>query len=407
MSQDTNIENLIINKLTKAQYENIENPDPTQLYFITDEVISSTDVTNALGYTPYNSSNPNGYTSNVGTVTSVNNIQPDTNGNVAISTRNVGEVITSTLPLTDAGLHLLDGSLLQYGIYKEFIDYIADLYAEKPNANYFCTESEWQSSVTQYGVCGKFVYSPNDNTVRLPKITGIIEGTTDLSALGELVEAGLPNITGELDYIDRNTNVAGQGLAGAFYDNGLGVFTGSTASNGRSNIGFDASRSSSLYKNNFNKVQPQTVKLLYYIVIATSTKTDVQVDIDKVATDLNGKADTDLTNTTDTGYNKMAGASMPSDKYIDLTLGASGTTYRAPANGWYTLGKNPTAQNQYISMGNINSQIVATIWSTSAQAVRAFVPVLKNDIVIVEYTANGTTEYFRFIYAQGSESEAS
>lgn len=47
--------------------------------------ISSSDVTIALGYTPYNSSNPDGYTSNVGTVTSVNNTSPDANGNVAIS----------------------------------------------------------------------------------------------------------------------------------------------------------------------------------------------------------------------------------------------------------------------------------------------------------------------------------
>jgi len=61
MAQDTNVENLIINKLTKAQYESITNPDPTQLYFITDEVISSADVINALGYTPYNATNPAGY----------------------------------------------------------------------------------------------------------------------------------------------------------------------------------------------------------------------------------------------------------------------------------------------------------------------------------------------------------
>ena len=33
--------------------------------------ISSSDVTTALGYIPYNSSNPNGYTSNIGTITSV------------------------------------------------------------------------------------------------------------------------------------------------------------------------------------------------------------------------------------------------------------------------------------------------------------------------------------------------
>lgn len=46
--------------------------------------ISSSDVTTALGYTPYNSSNPSGYTSNVGTVTSVNNVEP-VNGNVTLS----------------------------------------------------------------------------------------------------------------------------------------------------------------------------------------------------------------------------------------------------------------------------------------------------------------------------------
>ena len=45
--------------------------------------ITSTDVTTALGYTPYDSSNPAGYTNNVGTVTSVNNVQP-VNGNVTI-----------------------------------------------------------------------------------------------------------------------------------------------------------------------------------------------------------------------------------------------------------------------------------------------------------------------------------
>ena len=47
--------------------------------------ITSSDVTTALGYTPYNSSNPSGYTTNVGTVTSVNNTQPDSNGNVTIT----------------------------------------------------------------------------------------------------------------------------------------------------------------------------------------------------------------------------------------------------------------------------------------------------------------------------------
>lgn len=46
--------------------------------------ITSSDVTTALGYTPYDSSNPSGYTTNTGTVTSVNNVSP-VNGNVTLS----------------------------------------------------------------------------------------------------------------------------------------------------------------------------------------------------------------------------------------------------------------------------------------------------------------------------------
>lgn len=54
--------------------------------------LASGDITTALGYTPYNSSNPAGYTSNIGTVTSVNNTSPDGNGNVSIS---VGDTLPS------------------------------------------------------------------------------------------------------------------------------------------------------------------------------------------------------------------------------------------------------------------------------------------------------------------------
>lgn len=46
--------------------------------------INSSDVITALGYTPYDSSNPNGYTTNTGTVTSVNNVSP-VSGNVTLS----------------------------------------------------------------------------------------------------------------------------------------------------------------------------------------------------------------------------------------------------------------------------------------------------------------------------------
>ena len=63
--------------------------------------ITSSDVTTALGYTPYDNTNPNGYTSNVGTVTSVNNTNPDANGNVSLSIPTVND---ATITITQGGV---------------------------------------------------------------------------------------------------------------------------------------------------------------------------------------------------------------------------------------------------------------------------------------------------------------
>ena len=354
---------------------------------------------------------------------------------INLGVRNIGEVFPALLPVTDAGAHLLDGSLiLGGGIYQGFVDYIANLYnanrtlatvvvrpiaisegyelgsnsddtytaisnnsfntGDSPHyigyyastsgessssssspdehgividdpididpiclptnteitfnnlgifdytfgdvtitfqilfdqctytgaiPNYFCTESEWQTSVSTYGSCGKFVYDSVNNTVRLPKVSDILQGTTDITALGNLIQAGLPvpshthtrgsmNITGTVDSL-RSGSGWWRTYTGCFYNTGVnGERDQTNGGSQQANIGFDASRNwtgstsqpnglPSIYGNS-STVQPQTIKVLYYIVIANSTKTEIQSDIDEIATDLNGKADVDLTNVT-------------------------------------------------------------------------------------------------------------
>lgn len=65
--------------------------------------ITSGDVTTALGYTPYSSANPDGYTTNVGTVTSVNNLNPDSDGNVTISIPDTTNMVTTNTSQTISG----------------------------------------------------------------------------------------------------------------------------------------------------------------------------------------------------------------------------------------------------------------------------------------------------------------
>lgn len=321
----------------------------------------------------------------------------------------IGQIITSTIPLTDAGLHLLDGALISgSGSYSAFVDYIAGLVTDYPDL--FCTEANWQTAVTTYGVCGKFVYDSVNNTVRLPKITGIVEGTTDVTALGDLVEAGLPNITGSLT--NNNASVClmsthGSTPSGAFVGSGTNTTASRGSGNSISQLDFDASRSNSIYGNS-STVQPQTIKVLYYIVIATSTKTQIEVDIDEITTDLNGKADVDLTNVNNSGTSRGAGWAMPSNTYTDLTVGASGTTYTAPANGWFLLkcaveNKTTLYQAGYQTSYGAKGFVGGYGYNSYGGAT---VPMLKGQTLTFNYESNTQDRAIRFVYAQGSESEA-
>ena len=118
------------------------------------------------------------------------------------------------------------------------------------------------------------------------------------------------------------------------------------------------------------------------------------------------KADTDLSNVGNSGTATGAGWAMPSTTYDDLTLGASGSNYTAPANGWFTIDKATTGA-QYLALINTNNKIKTEGRATnSGQTLRLFLPVKKNDVVECLYSAAGTLNCFRFVYAVGSESEA-
>lgn len=270
----------------------------------------------------------------IATSTTVGIVKPDNStisvandGTISATIRNIGEVVTSAIPLTDAGLHLLDGALISSGSYSAFVDYIGDLYDSGDYTGLFETEANWQTSVTNYSVCGKFVYDSVNNTVRLPKITGFIEGTTDLTALGDLVQAGLPNITGQIGVETSPNNTTGAFYRGSFSQAG---WQGSSSTVGTN---FDASLSNSIYGNS-TTVQPQAIKVLYYIVIATSAKTDIQVDIDDIATDLNGKADTDLSNISASASAKGAITTWGMPDYTAGVTKTNNIDYSETTNGY-------------------------------------------------------------------------
>ena len=137
-----------------------------------------------------------------------------------------------------------------------------------------CTESEWQTiaTMTVGGQVGKFVVDDNSKTIRLPKIIMPIQGLTDLSKLAEIVEAGLPNITGE-----GGCGLYSYGGTGAIYKVANGYSNGAGAKGQTEyNYNFDASRSNSIYGNS-NTVQQEQIQYPYFIQVATGAETKDEI----------------------------------------------------------------------------------------------------------------------------------
>ena len=312
---------------TRQEYDSILLKDNYTKYIITDDGGEGFSVDNALSTT---SANP------VENRVITNAIQ---NMTVA-KTRIVGEIIESTIPLTNAGLHLLDGSIIiGNGVYSEFVTYMAGLVNTHPEI--FTTETDWQTSVTNYDVCGKFVYDSTNNAVRLPKLLGVsrylIKSEVNGTEWYRIYSDGWCEQGGYLGDTTFSTKTIS--LPVPYNDTDFTILNSVKNTSGANNFRFTKDSSSSITFNRagdsnctghwmtlgYTDISSYKVEPLYqYIVIANSTKTEIEVDIDEIATDLNGKADVDLTNCT--------------KPHIVETYSNGTSWYRVYSDGWCEQG---------------------------------------------------------------------
>ena len=116
---------------------------------------------------------------------------------------------------------------------------------------------------------------------------------------------------------------------------------------------------------------------------------------------LGTKANADLGNLTAEGKSAVSNLSMPSGKYVDLTLQKSGHFYTAPADGWFVLAKDAKYAGEWVcikDMSNLGYNIVS---SNAGYELSVALPARKGNSVAIGYSLQGKTNVFRFIYAQG------
>jgi len=256
--------------------------------------------------------------------------------------------------------------------------------------------SEVEGLYNDAGVAWYYILDLVNHKFKLPRTKYGFTGLRDY--VGKYVPESLPNIKGSINpwmytgTADRPT--------GAFYEEASNVetYNAGAQSNGMK-VGFSANLSSSVYQDNA-PVQQRATQMYLYFYVGQFTQSATEQTAGLNSELFNGKVDLNAANLSTEGKSLISGLGMPSTRYEDLTLGASGSTYTATANGWAYLamggGTNPSAE--------ISSDTIATRYLSASSDTRTFhiyLPIAKGQTFKISYSNVGNLSAFRFIYAQG------
>lgn len=207
--------------------------------------------------------------------------------------------------------------------------------------------------------------------------------------------------------------LAGRSGGGDVTSAGSNTFTGMNIFKGKSlNVGDDnnyaniASFSGATYtvgdQEDTTIINPLELGASFY---NTVLKSSVQVLETDTASGTK-KAYSIMTKST-TNNEYMGHMAMTSNKFIDLELGASGTAYVAPADGYYRLTMKQAAPEQYAYLASYTDSDEPILSTTSKTAtgtdsLSTWILVHKGQKIKAVYNAP-EKRVFRFIYAIGSE----
>lgn len=251
------------------------------------------------------------------------------------------------------------------------------------------------------GVAWYYVLDTVNTRFKLPRTKYGFTGLRDV--VGKYVPETLPNVTGTMGkFSPRTTNNIS--YSGAFVYEQDGSYNVNTTGTSvpLAKASFDASLVSSTYQNSA-PVQQRSTQMYLYFYVGEFSQSATEQTAGLNSSLFNGKVDLNAQNLSAQGKSLISGLGMPSSTYEDLTLGASGTTYTAPANGWvYFKAQTTSSTNYQYGLYNVTNTLESSI-RVNANGVyfSVYIPVKSGDTFKVTYEANVSNETLRFIYAEG------
>ena len=117
-------------------------------------------------------------------------------------------------------------------------------------------------------------------------------------------------------------------------------------------------------------------------------------------------ADNDLSNLSANGKEVVSNLPMPSSSAEALTVGTSGTSYTATANGWFCFSSTTASASRShlsIALNGVTQHLGMVVAEyTGSAGNKVFCPVAKGDSVTVYYSNTNSVEGY-FIYAEGDK----
>lgn len=310
-------------------------PGPYWFYSVTEEIRNAII---AMGLTPSSSSVDQLAMAFQKTVRTINSQTPDSNGNVDVASRNVGDEWHSFTGQIPAGGVPYCGQIVTRSTY-------ADLWAYAQAQGLVKTDAEWQSIASAQGGNVPF-YSSGDgsSTFRMPCLIGYIRGATSQSEAGNYIAEGLPNIGGNV-YV---------GLDGTGFPSGSTdtIAAGDAKSYARKTTIFSASTYSSVYGKS-SHVTPETSVVMFGVYafgeIANTGKLDAETLANGLAT-----VEANLEAKLDNGDKLEIVAWVTPDFTAGVSLS---TNFVAPSIGWI-IGNNGLARDS-VCINYVNGMEIA------------------------------------------------
>lgn len=283
-----------------------------------------------------------------------------------------------------------------------------------------CTYSQYQSDIDTYGKCGKWALDTENGKFKTPYIpdgTHIQQAMTD-GELGKSYNAGLPNITGTTNQtVSGNTDDFTTEWIGAIKTDFItGTGKGLDENNWStrrltSRISLDASHLNPIY-GAADTVQTEAVSLRYFVVVATGSINQSEMDWSAWASSLQGKANVDMNNLSTAGKAEVSGLSCLSlTNYKDKELLASDQTYTADDDCDVTIIKRTNSADRYILIALLQNGVIvdrAICWSplgfgNGVGVTLANVP--KGATYRISYSADSDVLLFRESYKKGARND--